>query len=71
MLEWYVTTYQFDILSLHVHVLVMFILLLGYLLEGFIDETMQANQIMRDLYDANYMLLSPDGDDSNLVTQAE
>jgi hypothetical protein len=71
LLEQYVTTYRFDILSLHVHVLVIFILLLGYLLEGFIDETIQANQIMGDLCDANGMLLSPNGDDSNLVTKAQ
>ncbi len=42
-----------------------------YLLEGFIDETTRANQIMGNLCDANDMLLSPNGDDSNLVTEAE
>ncbi len=49
----------------------IFILLLGYLLEGFLNETIQANQIMGDLWDANDVLLSPNGDDSNLVTKVE
>ena len=39
--------------------------------EGFIDETVRANQIMGDVCDANDMLLLPNGDDSNLVTKAE
>jgi hypothetical protein len=39
--------------------------------EGYIDETIQANQIMGDLCDANDVLLSPNGDDCNLVTKAE
>ncbi len=42
-----------------------------HLLEGFIDETIRANQIMGDLCNANDMLLSQNGDDSNLVTVAE
>ena len=39
--------------------------------EGFIDETIRANQIMGDLCDSNDILLSPNGDDSTLVTEAE
>jgi hypothetical protein len=39
--------------------------------EGYIDETIRANQIMGDLCDANDVLLSPNRDDCNLVTEAE
>ena len=39
--------------------------------EGVIDETIRANQIMGDLCDTNDSLLSPNGDDSALVTEAE
>jgi hypothetical protein len=49
----------------------IFILFLRYLLEGFVYEKNRANQIMGDLCDANDMLLSPNGDDSNLVTDVE
>jgi hypothetical protein len=54
----------------HVHFLMIFVFLLTCL-EGYIDETIQANQIMGDLCDANDVLLSPNGDDCNLVTEAE
>jgi hypothetical protein len=68
----------------HVHFLMIFIFLLTCP-EGYIDETIQANQIMShlsgctvkpfscnlgDLCDANDVLLSPNGDDCNLVTEA-
>ncbi len=39
--------------------------------EGVMDETIQANQIMGDLCDTNNILLSLNGDDSALVTEAE
>ena len=54
----------------HVHFLMIFIFLLTCP-EGYIDETIQANQIMGDLCEANDVLLSPNGDDCNLVTEAE
>jgi hypothetical protein len=54
----------------HVHFLMIFIFLLTCP-EEYIDETIQANQIMGDLCDANDVLLSPNGDDCDLVTEAE